>query len=104
MFAQDWYDLEVSFADDLNDQFWSDVLRTRDAVNQAIEAARNNKEVGGSLEASAALYVGAALQATLAKLGDELRFTTLTSAVSVAPLIRHQKTRYATKAATLRWP
>ena len=86
VFAEDWYDLDVSFADDLNDQFWSDVLRTRDAVNQAIEAARNNKEVGGSLEANAALYVDTALQATLAKLGDELRFTTLTSAVSVAPL------------------
>ena len=84
VFAQDWYDLDVSFDGTLDDAFWSDVLRTRDGVNQAIEAARNEKRVGGSLEAKVTLFVSPDLQERLAQLGDELRFTTLTSAVELA--------------------
>ena len=84
VFAQDWYDLNVTFDERLDDAFWSDILRTRDAVNQAIEAARNEKRVGGSLEAEVTLFVESDLQATLAMLGDELRFTTLTSAAVLA--------------------
>lgn len=86
VFADEWHALDVEFAADLNDAFWSDVLRTRAAVNQAIESARNDKRVGGSLEAAVTIYVGPELRESLSALGEELRFTTLTSAVTLADI------------------
>ncbi|QGG80903.1 isoleucine--tRNA ligase [Litorivicinus lipolyticus] len=87
VFADQWHtDMNVSYADDLDNDFWLRVLAARDLVNQAIEVARNAKVVGGSLEAAATIYADDTMYAALAHLGDELRFTTLTSAVSLAPL------------------
>uniref|UniRef100_UPI00261C273A isoleucine--tRNA ligase n=1 Tax=uncultured Halomonas sp. TaxID=173971 RepID=UPI00261C273A len=66
--------------------FWEQVLEVKQAVNKCLEDARNAKTIKGSLAAEVTLYVDDALQATLAKLGEELRFVMLTSEVTLAPL------------------
>ncbi|MEM9604106.1 MAG: isoleucine--tRNA ligase [Pseudomonadota bacterium] len=65
---------------------WQRVLDVRMAVNRALEDARNAKQVGGSLDAEVTLYADADTGATLGRLGDELRFVTLTSSAVVSPL------------------
>lgn len=58
---------------------WQLIQRTKTAVNQAIEIARNAGTVKGSLSAEVTLYCDPELLRTLAQLGDELRFVTITS-------------------------
>jgi len=71
---------------ELGRDFWEQVLEVKQAVNKCLEAARNAKVIKGSLAAEVTLYVDDALRASLAKLGDELRFVMLTSEVTLAPL------------------
>ncbi|MFO7647699.1 class I tRNA ligase family protein, partial [Halomonas campaniensis] len=71
---------------ELGRDFWERVLEVKQAVNKCLEDARNAKTIKGSLAAEVTLYVDDALQATLAKLGDELRFVMLTSEVTLRPL------------------
>ncbi|WP_205742754.1 isoleucine--tRNA ligase [Onishia niordana] len=70
----------------LGRDFWSRVLEVKQAVNKCLEDARNAKQIKNGLAAEVTLYVDEALEATLAKLGDELRFVLLTSDVHLAPL------------------
>ncbi len=77
-----------TLADDaaMGRDFWEQVLEVKQAVNKCLEDARNAKTIKGSLAAEVTLYVDDALEGTLAKLGDELRFVMLTSEVRLAPL------------------
>ncbi|MGM0988528.1 MAG: isoleucine--tRNA ligase [Pseudomonadota bacterium] len=77
-----------TLADDaeMGRDFWERVLEVKQAVNKCLEDARSAKTIKGSLAAEVTLYVDDALHATLAKLGDELRFVMLTSEVRLAPL------------------
>jgi isoleucyl-tRNA synthetase len=70
----------------MNAGYWSVVQNAKDAVNKALEAARNDGKVGGSLTAEVTLYCDGELKETLAQLGDELRFVTLTSSATLADL------------------
>ncbi|MFW3615080.1 isoleucine--tRNA ligase [Billgrantia antri] len=71
-------------------EFWEQVLEVKQAVNKCLEDARNAKTIKGSLAAEVMLYVDDELNATLAKLGEELRFVMLTSEVRLAPLAEGQ--------------
>lgn len=71
---------------DMGRAFWEQVLEVKHSVNKCLEDARNAKVIKGSLAAEVTLYVSDELNATLAKLGDELRFVMLTSEVHLAPL------------------
>src|SRR5690606_29410527 len=66
--------------------FWDKVMAVKAAVNKELENQRAAKTIGGNLQAEVTLYAEEALVADLAKLGDELRFVLITSAVEVAPL------------------
>ena len=70
----------------MNNEFWAELLKVRGEVNKVIEQARNDKRVGGSLEASVTLYADDDLIAKLNSLEDELRFVLITSAAQVEPL------------------
>ena len=59
------------------------MLSVKDAANQAMEQARKDGELGGSLEASISLYATESLYNVLAKLEDELRFVLITSGVTL---------------------
>ncbi|WP_174869444.1 isoleucine--tRNA ligase [Pectobacterium polaris] len=81
VFTEEWYDglFALDSAETMNDAFWADVLKVRSEVNKVIEQARNDKRIGGSLEASVTLYADANLAGKLNQLRQELHFALLTS-------------------------
>ena len=97
VFTEAWYEgLEVfESAQGFDDAYWQSVMSVKDAANQAMEQARKDGELGGSLEAEVHLYADDALFAELQKLEDELRFVLITSAVVLKPLA--EKTQSATE-------
>ncbi|HIK75338.1 MAG TPA: isoleucine--tRNA ligase [Alcanivorax sp.] len=88
VFLTTWYDgLFPPAADaDMDLAFWEQVQAVKQAVNKAIEEARNRKELRANLAADATLYVDDRLAGLLGRLGDELRFVTITSTATLAPL------------------
>lgn len=88
VFTGTWYDAwpTASTKDGYDDAFWGDVLHVKDAVNGALEQARKDEVLGGSLEADVTIYVDDILAGQLAKLSDELRFVLITSTAKVASL------------------
>ncbi|TVP14981.1 isoleucine--tRNA ligase [Shewanella sp. KCT] len=88
VFTQTWFEglVSVTLDSDLSDDYWANLITVRDEVNKAIEQARREQRVGGSLEAEVTLYADEALKESLALLGDELRFVLLTSNTQIAPL------------------
>ena len=88
VFTGTWYDAwpTASAKEGYDDAFWGDVLHVKDAVNGALEQARKEEVLGGSLEADVTIYVDDTLAGQLAKLSDELRFVLITSTAKVASL------------------
>ncbi|ALP42805.1 isoleucine--tRNA ligase [Aeromonas schubertii] len=85
VFTEEWYQGLFGLAADeqLGDAFWAEILEVRGEVNKALEAARGEKRIGGSLQAEVTLYAKPALAEQLKALGDELRFVLLTSKATV---------------------
>ena len=80
-----WYEglarLPEGFA--LDAAYWNRVMAVKGAVNKELEALRSAKAIGGNLQAEVTLFGDDALQADLAKLGNELRFVLITSTAEV---------------------
>jgi isoleucyl-tRNA synthetase len=87
VFLEEWYTglSELPANAELGRDFWQQVLAVKQAVNKAIEDARNAKVVRANLAADATLFVSDELQALLQRLGEELRFVTITSTATLAP-------------------
>jgi isoleucyl-tRNA synthetase len=85
VFTGKWYEGIEQFATegDFGDEYWSQVLAIKEQVNRALEVAKKDKVLGGSLEAEVTLYVSEALSDVLNKLEDELRFVLITSVAKV---------------------
>ncbi|TBU89812.1 isoleucine--tRNA ligase [Stutzerimonas kirkiae] len=83
-----WYQglSELPAAAELDRAFWDRVMAVKAAVNKELENQRAAKTIGGNLQAEVTLYAEDSLAADLARLGDELRFVLITSAVQLAPL------------------
>ncbi len=99
VFTETWYAalFALDDAENMNDAFWTSLLKVRSAVNKVLEQARADKTLGGSLEAEVTLYVDETLGARLNALGDELRFILLTSKADVivgAPATDAVETEY----------
>jgi isoleucyl-tRNA synthetase len=62
---------------------WSRIREIRDLANKEIEAVRTAGQVGASLQATLTITAGADDAALLRSLGADLRFVTITSAVTV---------------------
>ena len=88
VFLEEWYTglSELPANAELGRDFWQQVLAVKQAVNKAIEDARNAKVVRANLAADATLFVSDELQTLLQRLGEELRFVTITSTATLAPL------------------
>jgi len=88
VFLTTWYEgLFPPAADaEMDLAFWEQVQAVKQAVNKAIEEARNRKELRANLAADATLYVDDRLAGLLGRLGDELRFVTITSSATLVPL------------------
>ncbi len=86
-FSQWHYELETLPEDTVMDHdFWDTVLLVREAVGPVLEALRNSKAIGSSLDAEVDLYCDDKLHALLGKLEDELRFVLITSYARIHPL------------------
>ncbi|OCF96901.1 isoleucine--tRNA ligase [Gilliamella sp. wkB308] len=88
VFEDEWYNELFSLSDNetLNSEYWAQILSIRSEVNKVLEQGRNDKVIGGSLEATVTLYADDQIATALAKLENELRFVLLTSQASVKPL------------------
>ncbi|MFT5277271.1 MAG: isoleucyl-tRNA synthetase [Glaciecola sp.] len=91
VFTGTWYQglasvAASSSASSLDNEFWQTVMKVKTEVNSALEKARSEKVIGGSLEAKVTLYVNDETAALLAQLKDELRFVLITSEANVKPL------------------
>ncbi len=88
VFTESWYEGFSEFAgvSDTENAFWMQLLDVRDTVNQALEQARRDDVIGGSLQAEVTLYADDKLAASLNRLGGELRFALLTSEARVEAL------------------
>lgn len=86
VFTGTWYEGFGCQTDSQADSYWQDLQNARDEVNKILEQARNNKQIGGQLEAKVTLFASGKLQADLERLGEELRFVLLTSDASVVDL------------------
>ncbi|MFV7769295.1 isoleucine--tRNA ligase [Shewanella marisflavi] len=104
VFTQTWFEglASVTLDSDLSDEYWTNLITVRDEVNKAIEQARREQRVGGSLEAEVTLYADESLTESLALLGDELRFVLLTSNTQIAPLASAGDDAVATELAGLK--
>jgi isoleucyl-tRNA synthetase len=65
---------------------WSLIQSAKRVVNQAIEAARSDGLVKGSLSAEVELFAAGPTFDALASLGEELRFVTITSEATLGRL------------------
>ncbi|AYF88434.1 MULTISPECIES: isoleucine--tRNA ligase [unclassified Pseudomonas] len=83
-----WYQglSELPEGTELDREFWEQVMAVKASVNKELENLRSNKAIGGNLQAEVTLFAEDALVASLAKLGNELRFVLITSAADVQPL------------------
>ena len=85
VFTSKWYE-DLQTLDEnskFNSAFWERILAFRNEANRAIETARNNQVIGGSLEAELSIYAKDDLASDLKQLGDELRFVLITSRADV---------------------
>ena len=70
----------------LDDAYWQQLIKVRSEVNRVLEIARNDKVIGGGLEAEVTVYANDEYRILLEQLGDELRFVLITSKAEVKPL------------------
>ncbi len=83
----EWYDLQQSTSGQTLDGVeWRQILAVKETVNKALEEARRAGLVKGALETEITLYAAPDLARVLEKVGDELRFVTITSAAKVVSL------------------
>ena len=85
VFTEVWYQgfEAMPASTQFDDAFWQQVLSVKTAVNKAIEVARKDGVLGGSLEAEVTVYAQESLANSLNQLEDELRFVLITSAAKV---------------------
>jgi len=88
VFLSTWYEglEELSGDEPMGREFWKHVLEAKVATNKVLEAARSESKMKASLSAEITLYCDDALQATLNRLGEELRFVLIASEVNVLSL------------------
>lgn len=91
VFLTEWYDLEkinrgiAAKPNQMDNDFWQQILLVRDAVNKSLEEARNQGIIGSGLEAEVTLYAETNLLNKLKALKDELRFVLITSQALALP-------------------
>ena len=64
---------------------WNALRGVREEVLKALEEARNNKLIGGPLEAQVSVTAGEPLHSVLAKYADQLRYIFIVSQVALEP-------------------
>lgn len=78
IFMTTWYE-DLFTVDDVLRMRWQRIMQARDAVNKALEDARNNDVIGSGLAADVTLFCDDVVYDFLNSIGDELRFVLITS-------------------------
>ena len=86
VFFETWYPFPKEVIDEMDDDYWQQVLKVRVACSKEMEKLRVDKTIGSSLDAEIDLYCDDELMTTLSKLEDELRFVLITSYVRLHKL------------------
>ncbi|ADQ83728.1 isoleucine--tRNA ligase [Methylovorus sp. MP688] len=79
VFEEEWYTLPAHGMSDEDIRVWGDITQVRSLANKAIEEKRAAGLVGSSLQSELDIYADGAVHASLARLGDDLRFVLITS-------------------------
>ena len=80
VFLQTWYEFPLlPAAEQMNMDFWHQVMAVREAVSRELERLRVAGGIGSSLDAEVDLYCGQEVLDQLKLLGDELHFVLITS-------------------------
>ncbi|ACT49769.1 isoleucine--tRNA ligase [Methylovorus glucosotrophus] len=79
VFEEEWYTLPAHGMSDEDIRAWGDITQVRSLANKAIEEKRAAGLVGSSLQSELDIYADGAVHASLARLGDDLRFVLITS-------------------------
>ncbi len=97
VFTAEWFDGLFDLLDNekTNNDFWQKIKLVRDEVNKKIEQARNDKKIGGSLQAEVSIYADDAFFNDLVSLGEELRFVLLVSKAECKSLSEKSETAVA---------
>ena len=83
LFFQTWYEFPAEIKDEMDDDYWQQILKLRVACSKEMEKLRVDKTIGSSLDAKVDLYCDENMQTLLSKLDDELRFVLIVSEVSI---------------------
>lgn len=87
VFTSTWFEHEslktLDETSSFNSDYWQRILAFRSEANRAIEGARNEGVIGGSLEAELTVYVKGDLYKDLKALDNELCFVMICSKVNV---------------------
>ena len=104
VFLAEWYDAlpDAKSDDKLESAFWLEMMAVRQQVNKALELAREQGALRGSLDADVALYAEPELAERLRSLGEELRFVLITSEATVASLDEAPSEAYEAEGMSLR--
>ena len=87
VFTSSWYPLQsLAEEEPITQQDWANILQAKEAINKVIEDQRNQGGIKGSLEADIKIFADTELFASLSKLGQELRFVTITSKAELAAI------------------
>ncbi len=85
VFVEHWYQLPVPAMQKIDPADWERILATKELANKAMDNARNDKIINGSLSASLTILANSDDYIALQKLGDEMRFVFISSAVVLTP-------------------
>ena len=87
VFVAEWYDLpQLDAETGIQRTDWDAIMEVKEAINKMLETSRSEGLIKGSLDAEIVLYADDHLMQALGKLGDELRFVTITSTASLLPM------------------
>ncbi|MEO8143177.1 MAG: class I tRNA ligase family protein, partial [Betaproteobacteria bacterium] len=83
VFEEIWHRLPAAGLDQAVLDHWENVRQFRDVVTKRVEERRETKEIGSSLAAELDIGAHGPMLASLARLGDELRFVLISSRATV---------------------
>ena len=87
VFVAEWHPLpRLTTEEQIDKGDWEIILQAKEAINKVLEAQRVEGVIKGSLQADIQLFAGPEIYQSLAKLGSELRFVTITSKAQLMPL------------------
>jgi isoleucyl-tRNA synthetase len=97
VFLDGWYAFpDAALPETASAPFWDQVIAVRERVSRELERLRVAGGIGSGLNAEVDLYCDASIHATLAKLGEELRFVLITSAARIHLLKGNESAGVAT--------